>query len=109
MNPFKWLLFASLVGVLLAGCAAGSRNSLRPPGDIPYPPKGEAKAEDIFHLPTGLRMSFEGMMDIVSGARLVCIGETHDNIHAHRVELLVIREIARRFPGKVAIGMEMFR
>lgn len=109
MNPFKMLLPAALGGVLLAGCAAGSRTSLRPPGEIPYPPKGEVKAEDIFHVPTGIRMSFDGMMDMVSGARLVCIGETHDNIHAHRVELLVIRELARRFPGKIAIGMEMFR
>ncbi len=109
MYPFKPLLLAALGGVLLAGCAAGSRTSLHPPGEVPYPPKGEVKAEEIFHLPTGIRMPFDGMMDMVSGARLVCIGETHDNIHAHRVELLVIRELARRFPGKIAIGMEMFR
>ncbi len=109
MSPFKVFLLAALGGILFAGCGAGSRTSLRPPGEIPYPPKGEAKAEEIFHLPTGLRMSFDGMMDMVSGARLVSVGETHDNIHAHRVELLVIRELARRFPGKIAIGMEMFR
>lgn len=109
MTPLKLLLLAALGGVLLAGCAAGSRTSLRPPGEIPYPPKEEVKAEEIFHLPTGVRMPFDGMMDMVSGARLVCIGETHDNIHAHRVELLVIRELARRFPGKIAVGMEMFR
>ncbi len=109
MTPFKVLFLAALGGLFLAGCAAGSRTSLRPPGEIPYPPKEEAKAEEIFHLPTGLRMSFDGMMDMLSGARLVCIGETHDNLHAHRVELRVIRELARRFPGKIAIGMEMFR
>lgn len=109
MTRSEVLLFAALGGVLFAGCAAGSRSSLHPPGEIPYPPKGEAKAEEIFHLPTGLGISFDGMMDMVSGARLVCIGETHDNIHAHRVELLVIRELAGRFPGKIAIGMEMFR
>ena len=109
MYPFKALVLASLGGILFAGCAAGSRTSLRPPGEIPYPPKGEVKAEEIFHLPTGIAMSFEGMMDMVSAARLVCVGETHDNRHAHRVELLVIRDLARRFPGKIAIGMEMFR
>ncbi len=109
MTPFRMLLLASLAGVVLAGCAAGSRTSLRPPGEIPYPPQGEVKAEEIFHLPTGLRISFDGMMDMVSGARLVCIGETHDNMDAHRVELAVIRDLERRFPGKIAIGMEMFR
>ncbi len=109
MNSFRMLLLAALGAALFAGCAAGSRTSLRPSGDIPYPPQEGAQADDIFHVPTGLKMSFDGMMDMVSGARLVCIGETHDNIHAHRVELSVIRELARRFPGKVAIGMEMFR
>lgn len=109
MNPFKALLLAALGSFLFAGCAAGSRTSLRPPGDFPYPPGEGVKAEEIFHLPTGLRVSFDGMMEMVSAARLVCIGETHDNKHAHRVELKVIQDLARRFPGKVAIGMEMFR
>ncbi len=109
MNAFKALTFAALAGVLLAGCASISRQGSHPSAEVPYPPKGEVKADDIYHLPTGLRMSFDGAMDMVSGARLVCVGETHDNIHAHRVELLVIRDLARRFPGKVAIGMEMFR
>ncbi len=77
--------------------------------ETPYPPKEIPKAEEIVHLPTGLKVSLDGMMDMISGATLVCVGETHDNIHAHRVELIVIREMFRRFPGRVAIGMEMFR
>ncbi len=109
MSPSKMFLLAALGGVILAGCAAISRQGAHPSAEQPYPPKEKAKADDIYHLPTGLKMSFEGAMDVVSGARLVCVGETHDNIHAHRVELLVIRELARRFPGKIAIGMEMFR
>jgi uncharacterized iron-regulated protein len=77
--------------------------------EMPYPQKEAPKAEEIVHLPTGLEVSFDGMMDMVSGATLVCVGETHDNIHAHRVELTIIRELFRRFPGRIAIGMEMFR
>jgi uncharacterized iron-regulated protein len=76
---------------------------------MPYPPKEPPKAEQIYHLPTGLRMSLEGMGDMLSGARLVFVGETHDNLHDQRVELAVVTELHRRFPGKVAIGMEMFR
>jgi uncharacterized iron-regulated protein len=67
------------------------------------------KAEEIVHLPTGLALPFQGAMDMISGARLVCVGETHDNLHAHRVELLILRELHRRNPGNVAVGMEMFR
>ena len=48
-------------------------------------------------------------MDMLSGARLVSIGETHDNLNDQRVELAVVRGLHHQFPGKVAVGMEMFR
>ncbi len=80
-----------------------------PAADLPYPPAQRPEPGLISHVPTGLAMSFDGMMDVVAGARLVCIGETHDNIHAHEVELRIIRDLDRRFPGRIAIGMEMFR
>jgi uncharacterized iron-regulated protein len=76
---------------------------------MPYPPSVPPKVEEIFHLPTGLRLSIDGMIEMLSGARLVSVGETHDNLNDQRVELTVVRELHRRFPGKVAIGMEMFR
>jgi uncharacterized iron-regulated protein len=92
----------------LAGCA-GTRAVYRGGADMPYPPKEPPKAEEIRHLPTGLALSFDNAMDMISAARLVCIGETHDNLHAHRVELQILRELHRRYPGNVAVGMEMFR
>ncbi|MGZ9149142.1 MAG: ChaN family lipoprotein, partial [Candidatus Deferrimicrobiaceae bacterium] len=94
--------------LLLAGCVA-NRAAVNGNAENPYPPKGGAKAGDIYHLPTGLAISEEGLMDMLSGARLVCVGETHDNLNDQRVELTVVRELHRRFPGKVAVGMEMFR
>ncbi len=99
---------AVLSVVLLSGCAAPGK-AFKGGYDMPYPPSGPPKAEEIQHVPTGLNLSFDGLMDMLAGARLICIGETHDNLHAHRVELLVIRELFRRYPGKIAIGMEMFR
>jgi uncharacterized iron-regulated protein len=101
-------LLLALGTFLIAGCAA-SRAARGPEGEMPYPSKEAPTAEEILHLPTGLKLSFDGAMDMISGARLVCIGETHDNLHAHRVELLILRELYRRYPGEVAIGMEMFR
>ncbi|MGB5196659.1 MAG: ChaN family lipoprotein [Candidatus Deferrimicrobium sp.] len=94
--------------LLLAGCAA-NRAAVNGNPENPYPPKGGAKVWDIYHLPTGLAISEEGLMDMLSGARLVCVGETHDNLNDQRVELTVVRELHRRFPGKVSVGMEMFR
>jgi uncharacterized iron-regulated protein len=98
----------ALGAVLLAGCA-GHTVAGQPAEEGPYPLVEKPKVEEIRHLPTGLVVSQGGAMEMISGATLVCVGETHDNIHAHRVELSVIRELARRFPGRVAIGMEMFR
>jgi len=94
--------------LLLAGCAA---NRAAAPGnpELPYPPPSPPKPGEIYHLPTGLRLPEEGLMDMLSGARLVCVGEEHDNLNDQRVELTVVREMYRRFPGQVAIGMEMFR
>jgi uncharacterized iron-regulated protein len=94
--------------LLLAGCA-GNRPAMTGSAEMPYPPSVPPKVEEILHLPTGLRLSVEGMMEMLSGARLVSVGETHDNLNDQRVELTVIRELHRRFPGKLAIGMEMFR
>jgi uncharacterized iron-regulated protein len=76
---------------------------------LPYPPAQQPRPGEIFHVPTGLAMGFDEMMDMVAGARLVYVGETHDNLQAHQVQLQVIRDLHRRFPGRIAIGMEMFR
>lgn len=93
----------------LAGCASKRPVAFRPWGDMPYAPKEPPKAEDIYHLPTGLKVSVNGMMDMIGDAGLVSIGETHDSVNDHRVEFVVIRELYNRHPGKIAIGMEMFR
>ena len=94
--------------LLLAGCGA-NRAAMNGDHEIPYPPRGGPKVGEIYHLPTGLAISEDGMMEMLSGARLVSVGETHDNLNDQRVELTVVRELHRRFPGKVAVGMEMFR
>ena len=94
--------------LLLAGCGA-DRAAMNGDHEIPYPPKGGPKVGEIYHLPTGLAISEDGMMEMLSGARLVSVGETHDNLNDQRVELAVVRGLHRRFPGKVAVGMEMFR
>jgi uncharacterized iron-regulated protein len=94
--------------LLLAGCS-GNRAAMTGGPEMPYPPSVPPKVEEILHLPTGLRLSIDGMIEMLSGARLVSVGETHDNLNDQRVELTVVRELHRRFPGKVAVGMEMFR
>ncbi len=80
-----------------------------PGADLPYPPPRPPTPGEIDHVPTGVRLSFDNMMDMVAGSRLVYVGEAHDNLQAHQAELRIIEDLARRFPGQIAIGMEMFR
>jgi len=96
---------------LLAGCfaPAGAEEYAVPNLGSPYRDLGELKEGEILHLPTGLTVSAEQMIDTVSGSRVIYIGETHDNLEAHRVQLEIIRRLQEKFPGRISVGMEMFR
>ena len=78
-----------------------------PNSGSPYQDLGDLQTGDILHLPTGLTVNFDQMMDSVATSRVIYIGETHDNIEAHKVQLQIIKRLTEHFP--VAIGMEMFR
>ena len=80
-----------------------------PHSGSPYLSLDELADNGILHLPTGLKVSFNQMQDAISSSRIIYIGETHDNIEAHRVQLEIIKDLTRRFPGKLSVGMEMFR
>ncbi|MEE9258446.1 MAG: ChaN family lipoprotein [Nitrospinaceae bacterium] len=80
-----------------------------PNSGSPYLSLDELEDNAILHLPTGTRVSLGDLAEILSGSRVIYIGETHDNLEAHRVQLEIIRRLAAKTPGKIAIGMEMFR
>jgi uncharacterized iron-regulated protein len=98
----------ALGAALLGGCAAA-----RVPADgnglTPYPLAKSLQAGDIIHLPTGTTMNFEQAMEMIAAAKVIYIGEMHTNFQAHEAQRRVIEELERRFPGKIAVGMEMFR
>lgn len=74
----------------------------------PYPLASAPKVGDIVHLPTGTSVNLAQMLDIAADARVVYIGETHDNPASHLLELQTLQGLEQRHPGKVALGMEMF-
>lgn len=80
-----------------------------PHSGSPYLSLDELTNNEILHLPTGLRVSFDQMLDAISSSQVIYIGETHDNIEAHRAQFEIIKDLTRRFPGKLSVGMEMFR
>jgi uncharacterized iron-regulated protein len=98
----------ALGAALLGGCAAAPV-SVDGNGLTPYPLTKQLRAGDILHLPTGITMNFEQAMEMIAAAKVIYIGEMHTNFQAHEAQRRIIEEIERRFPGRVAIGMEMFR
>ena len=79
------------------------------PSGSPYANLKETEVGAIIHLPTGLKVNFDQLIDILSDSRVIYIGETHDNLEAHRVQLQIIQALNKKFPGRIAVGMEMFR
>jgi uncharacterized iron-regulated protein len=98
----------ALGAALLGGCATAQVPAAAN-GLTPYPLPKQLQAGDIIHLPTGTAMNFDQAMEMIAAAKVIYIGEMHTNLQAHNAQRRVIEELERRFPGKVAVGMEMFR
>ncbi len=77
--------------------------------DSPYYPLDALPEGSILHVPTGTIISEEQLMAYLSGSRVVYVGEAHDNLEHHRVQLSVIKAMEERYPGAVSVGMEMLR
>ncbi len=95
-----------LVFLTLTACAMSQKPIGNP--EVPYPPAVKPAVGDIYHLPTGVKITAEQMKAAITDARIVYVGETHDNPAAHRLELQVLKAMAERYPGELSLGMEMF-
>ncbi len=93
---------------ILALAACSRTGQLMGDPQDPYPLKTPAKIGEIVNLPTGVKVSLEQMMAVAGDARIVYVGETHDNPASHSLELRVLRALADLHPGRQALGMEMF-
>jgi len=75
---------------------------------LPYPPSGDPQVGEILHMPTGVLVSEQDMLNIATEARVIFVGETHDNPASHRLQLDLLRTLRKRYPGRVVLAMEMF-
>ncbi len=74
----------------------------------PYPPAAEPQVGDIIHLPTGILVSYQTLLDNVTSYRVVFVGETHDNPASHRLQQDILQALQQRSPGQITVAMEMF-
>jgi uncharacterized iron-regulated protein len=100
------LLSLLLLLPALVACTSATLPMANP--EQPYPPARPPQVGDILHLPTGFLVSEADLLRTVVDYRLVYVGETHDNPASHRLQLAVLKAMAERHPGQLALGMEMF-
>lgn len=104
--PASFVAALSLFAVT-ACCPSGKRELLGDPQN-PYPLPIRPKVGEIVHLPTGTLVTPTQMVAMAGDARIVYVGETHDNPASHRLQLQVLKGLADLHQGQVALGMEMF-
>ena len=93
-----------LLFFLLAGCAA-NRPLMRVAS--PYAEPAALEKGQILHLATGQIVSESQFLEYLSCYRVIFVGETHDSIDDHAVEFTVLKGLHLRWPGKLALGLEM--
>lgn len=90
------------------GCAATQPQSYfsieAPYSDLSFLEDGQ-----ILHLATGRLLTEEELMNYLSGFSVVYVGESHDSKNDHVVQLKVLKGLNEKFPGQMALGMEMLR
>ena len=97
-----WVL--GLLSILLIGCAGHKVD-----WHSPYTGLGSLHEGDILHLSTGVTITQEQLIDMLGGSRVVYVGEAHDNIRCHEVQLAILQALSERYPGQVAVGVEMLK
>jgi len=109
----RWILFGIAIFLLttLGASCASQPASVPQPGfsDSPYRPLDSLKEGTILHVPTGIEVTPDQLLNILSVSRIVYVGETHTNLEDHQVELNVLKGLYVRDPGNVTVGMEMFQ
>lgn len=93
-----------LVFLLSSGCARHVADRHSPYRDLAVLGEG-----DIVHLSTGVKVTPDTLINLVDTARIVYVGEAHDNIKCHEVQLTILQALYERYPGEVAVGMEMLQ
>ena len=107
MRSNNYVIFFLVTIILLSGCAAKEAKKL--PVESPYYSLRSLKEGSILHVPTGTLMTKEQFFTYISQSRVVYVGENHDNLDHHQAQFDIIRALEEKYPGKVAVGMEMFR
>jgi uncharacterized iron-regulated protein len=99
--PSLALPFVLPLLLMAAAASAHSQDASSPYRDLVTVPEGT-----IVHVRTGLDIDRATLFNHLAAARVVYVGETHDNPDCHRVQAEILRALADRHPD-LAVGLEM--
>ena len=100
-------LFSFMLLAMFFMIACGSRQPQIVVGGSPYVDPDTMQRDEIIHLPTGTALTRPELFSLLADEQIVYVGEGHDNIYDHQVELEVIKNLYQRFPERLAVGFEM--
>ena len=92
--------------LLVSGCASKSPFSLEDVAS-PYAYQYTREQGHIYHNPTGRQLTRHQLYDYLAGFTVIYVGESHDSVDDHAVQLDILEALQVRFPGEVALGLEM--
>jgi uncharacterized iron-regulated protein len=93
-----------LLPAFFCTCAAGQTPSSI---ESPYEDLSLLRDGQILHRATGRLLTEKELVNYLGGYSVVYVGETHDSKNDHEVELKILKGLNEKFPGQIALGMEM--
>lgn len=95
------ILFLSVFSLLLPMSAFPESDRIK---NFPQ----QVALNDIIHIPTGEKVQFAILSHFFNCASVLYVGETHENMASHQVQLKILKACFEQFGNNIAIGMEMF-
>ncbi len=102
----RYSIFVLALIMFAYGC--GIKNPSIFSHESPYHPINVLEKGKILHVPTGAFVSQDDLLSYITNTHIVYIGEFHDNLEHHKIQLDIIKALYNKFPGRVSVGMEMF-
>jgi len=100
------------MGGIVALCLALGCAGRQPAGsadESPYFPLSSLQKGQILHLATGRLFTAGELVRYLADFSVVYVGETHDSLDDHAVELAILKGLVEAKPGGVALGLEMLQ
>jgi len=102
---FLWVFFLLFLGFLLAGCIKNPTYPIWVSKIVTM--REPIGSEEIFRLPEGDPISFIQLLDHLNRTRVIFLGEVHDQIEHHQIQVRVLQGVMEK-GEHVVVAMEMF-